>query len=366
MSFSIGIVGLPNVGKSTLFNAVTRCQVEASNYPFCTIDPNIGIVSVPDERLSILAALSHSKKITPTMIDFVDIAGLVKGASQGEGLGNQFLAHIREVKAIAHVVRCFEDENIIHVDGRINPEMDIDVINIELIMADLTTVTRRLQQTQKRAKSGDKELLEEVAFFEKVKMQLEQAIPLRRLKFTEKEAAWLADLHCLSAKPVIYIANVMENEVGKSVPNAFVKQVQMISAAENAQTIVISAKIEAEISELSSQEAAEFLKELGIAESGLKQLTKASYALLGLITYLTTGETETRAWTIIKGMKAPQAAGVIHTDFERGFIKAEIVAYQDFVEAGSLSKAREKGVLRQEGKEYVMQDGDVVEFRFNV
>lgn len=366
MGFSLGIVGLPNVGKSTLFNAITKAGAEASNYPFCTIDPNVGIVTVPDERLIVLSKISGSKALLPTAIEFVDIAGLVKGASKGEGLGNQFLANIREVSAIVHVVRCFEDSQVIHVDGSVNPIRDIDVINTELILADLQTVEKRVYAVQKKAKGQDKEAIVMFNCFTKVLDALSAGRPARTVELNEEEEKMIKQVSLLTYKPVIYAANVSEADIISGEDNDFVKKVKEFALSENNEVVVISAQIESEIAQLEENEAKEFLAEMGMKESGLALLVGSSYKLLGLITYLTTGEKETRAWTIQKGTKAPGAAGVIHTDFERGFIKAEIVAYEDLKSAGSMVKAKENGTVRLEGKEYVMHDGDVVVFKFNV
>jgi len=365
MGFSIGIVGLPNVGKSTMFNAITNAGAEASNYPFCTIDPNVGIVEVPDERLAVLGKMHSSQKIIPTAIEMVDIAGLVKGASKGEGLGNQFLANIREVNAIAHVVRCFEDPNIVHVSGNIDPARDIDIINLELIYSDLATAEKREDASAKKAKSGKPEDKLEHEIFKRIKDHLAAGKPIRSLEFSDAEKEIKKQLSFLTDKPVLYVANISEAQIKTADTDKHVQQVQKIAQAEGAQVVVISTKLESELVQLPPEEEKELLKEYGLKESGIDQLARKAYALLNLITYLTTGEKETRAWTIKKGTKAPQAAGVIHTDFEKGFIKAEVIAYEKLVEAGDWHKAMEKGWLRQEGKEYVFQDGDVVIFKFN-
>jgi ribosome-binding ATPase len=356
-----GIVGLPNVGKSTLFNAlVANAKAEAANFPFCTIEPNVGVVSVPDERLEVLAKLSNSEKIVPTRIEFVDIAGLVKGASKGEGLGNQFLANIREVDAIAHVVRCFENDDIIHVSGSIDPLRDIEVINLELALADLAQVERRIDRTRKQAKNN-KEAQIELGALEKLLADLNEGKPARLVDLTEEEAESIKSLGLLTRKPIIYAANVSEEDLAKG--NQWVEQVRQLAAAEGSKVAIVSAQVESELIELSEEEKADFLASLGVEEGGLKSLIKATYELLGLRTYLTTGPQETRAWTIISGMKAPQAAGVIHTDFEKKFIRAETIAYKDLVVSGSMTAAKEKGLVRSEGKEYVVQEGDVMLFR---
>lgn len=363
---SCGIVGLPNVGKSTLFNAITQAGAESANYPFCTIDPNVGVVEVPDPRLSKLAEIVNPERVVPTAFQFVDIAGLVKGASQGEGLGNQFLSHIREVDAIAHVVRCFDDENVTHVSGSVDPIQDIETINLELILADLETVEKRLQRVSRQLKTGEKRYRIEQAMLERIKEAFEREQPARQLAFSEEEEPLLRDLHLLTLKPVLYVANVNESDAGRGSANPLVREVQTYAAREGADVVVISGKVEAEIAELEGEDRALFLEELGLEEAGLDRLIRAAYSLLGLATYFTAGEKEVRAWTIKKGTKAPQAAGVIHSDFERGFIRAEVVAYEQLVQAGSMGRAREMGLLRLEGKDYVVQDGDVVHFRFNV
>ena len=363
----LGIVGLPNVGKSTLFNSLTKAGAESANYPFCTIDPNVGIVAVPDERLKLLGDMYQSKKVTPAVIEFVDIAGLVKGASKGEGLGNQFLSNIREVDAIVHVVRCFEDPNVIHVDGSVDPMRDIETINLELIFSDLEILERRIAKTAKAARM-DKSLEKELALQEKMKAHLE-AGKLARSFVTEDEdeLAWLAEYNLLTYKPVIFAANVAEDDLADDgASNIGVAKVREFAAKEGSEVFVICAQIEQEIAELDDDEKAMFLEDLGLKESGLEKLIKASYSLLGLISYLTAGPIESKAWTITRGTKAPQAAGKIHSDFERGFIKADVISYEDLIANGSMTAARDKGLVRSEGKEYVMQDGDVVLFKFNV
>ena len=363
----LGIVGLPNVGKSTLFNSLTKAGAESANYPFCTIDPNVGVVPVPDERLDVLTKMYNSKKTVPAVIEFVDIAGLVKGASKGEGLGNQFLSNIREVDAIVHVVRCFEDTNVVHVDGSINPLRDIETINFELIFSDVEILDRRIAKSS-RAANNNKDIAREVEFMKRIKDHLENG----KLAITfdvdgEDEEAWIADYNLLTRKPVIFAANVAEDELADDAAgNEYVQTVKEYAKEYGSEVFAVCAQIEQEISELEDDEKKMFLEELGLSESGLDKLIRASYSLLGLISYLTSGEDETRAWTIKIGTKAPQAAGKIHTDFERGFIRAEVVNYKDLVENGSMVAAKEKGLVRSEGKEYVVQDGDVVLFKFNV
>lgn len=362
----LGIVGLPNVGKSTLFNAITNAGAQSANYAFCTIEPNVGVVAVPDKRLDKLAEMYHPQKLTPATIEFVDIAGLVKGASKGEGLGNKFLSHIREVDAIIHVVRCFEDDDIIHVEGSVDPQRDIETINLELILSDIEILDRRIDRS-KKAMKGDKSLQAEVEFFERLRKELENGVNARAVEMTDEEKEMLSTVALLSSKPVIYACNMSEDDFANSIAeNARYKAVCAIAAAEGAEVLPICAELEAQIASLSKEEKEMFLADLGIEQGGLDLLIQRSYHLLGLISYLTAGEPEVRAWTITKGTKAPQAAGKIHSDFERGFIRAEVISFDELMACGTMQAAKEKGKIRSEGKEYVMQDGDIVLFRFNV
>ena len=361
----IGIVGLPNVGKSTLFNSITKAGAESANYPFCTIEPNVGIVAVPDERLQKLAEMYNTKKITPAVVEFVDIAGLVKGASKGEGLGNKFLSHIRETDAICEVVRCFEDSNVVHVDGSVDPIRDIETINLELIFADIETVNKRLDKAKKMLKA-DKKYQAEIDLLEKIKLALENGMPARQLEYNEDEKEMLKEMFLLTTKPIIYIANVSEEQLSDTENDANVNKVREYASKEKAEVIPLCVKIEDELSTLDDSDKKEMLEALGLEESGLDTLIKKSYDLLGLMSFLTAGEPEVRAWTIKKGTKAPQAAGKIHSDIERGFIKAEVISYNELIKEGSMVQAKEKGLVRQEGKEYIMQEGDIVLFKFNV
>jgi len=362
----LGIVGLPNVGKSTLFNAITKAGAEAANYPFCTIDPNVGVVEVPDRRLDKIAEMVKPRSVVPTVTEFVDIAGLVRGASTGEGLGNKFLSHIREVDALVHVVRCFNDPNVTHVEGDIGPGRDIETINTELILADIETLQKRIDRTRKMLKTHDKKYEAELQVLERIQQALDTGKPARSVALEPEEAALVRDANLLTAKPVLYAANVCEDDLPDAVGNPLVEEVRQIAAAENSEVTVVCAKIEAEIAELEDEERTDFLRALGLEESGLDRLIRAGYRLLGLITFFTAGPQEARAWTVRKGTKAPQAAGKIHSDIERGFIRAEVVSYDDLMSAGSQASAKEKGLVRLEGKEYVVRDGDVIYFRFNV
>jgi len=362
----LGIVGLPNVGKSTLFNALTKAGAESANYPFCTIEPNVGIVPVPDERLDVLTKMYDPEKTTPTTIEFVDIAGLVKGASKGEGLGNKFLSHIREVDAIVHVVRCFEDSNIVHVDGSVSPVRDIETIETELILADMEVMERRVERTRKMLKSGDKKYEIELDIYERILKALEEGNTVRTMYFDLDEKKIVDELFLITSKPVLYAGNVSEEDINLEKANPLLEELFNHAKKEGSEVMTVCAKIEEEIAQLDEEEREEFLKDLGLSESGLSKLIKKSYKLLGLISFLTAGPKEVRAWTIVEGSKAPQAAGKIHTDFERGFIRAEVIAFKELVECGSYNAAKEKGLVRSEGKDYVMKDGDVVLFRFNV
>jgi ribosome-binding ATPase len=363
----LGIVGLPNVGKSTLFNAITKAGAESANYPFCTIEPNVGVVNVPDRRLDVLEKMYNSRKKVHAVIEFYDIAGLVKGASQGEGLGNKFLSHIREVASIVHVVRAFDDPNVVHVDGSVNPVRDIETINLELIFSDIEVLDRRMEKTTKLARSGDKKAKEEFDFMERIKAHLESGKPVRTLEMTDEEANLVDGYFLLTSKPVLYAANISEEDLmSGNLENDFVRKIKEHAASENSEVIVICAKLEEELSSLEDEEKKELLSEYGLEETGLDKLISSSYKLLGLMSFLTAGVQEVRAWTIVKGTKAPQAAGKIHSDIERGFIRAEIISYDKLIDCGSEAAAKEKGFYRLEGKDYIMQEGDVVNFRFNV
>lgn len=363
----LGIVGLPNVGKSTLFNAITKAGAESANYPFCTIEPNVGVVAVPDKRLDILTDIYKPDKTTPAIIEFVDIAGLVKGASKGEGLGNKFLSHIREVDSIVHVVRCFDDKNITHVDGSVDPLRDVETINFELIFADIETVDKRIERTKKLMKGGDKKFASELELFEKIKEALEKGKQASSVDFSSEELEIMKEVSLLTMKPVIFAANVSEADLSSGYEkNEYYLKLAKYASEQNCEVMPISAQIEEEIAQLDDEEKLAFLDDLGIKESGLDRLVRASYTLLGLISYLTAGQQEVRAWTITKGTKAPQAAGKIHTDFERGFIRAEVVSFDDLIECGNINSAKEKGLVRSEGKEYTVKDGDIILFRFNV
>lgn len=362
----IGIVGLPNVGKSTLFNAITKAGAESANYPFCTIEPNVGMVTVPDKRIDVLSKMYDTLKSTYATIEFVDIAGLVKGASKGEGLGNKFLSHIRETDAIAHIVRCFDDESIVHVDGKIDPISDIETISLELIFADIEAINKRLERVEKLTKSGDKKAIQEKDLLKRLIEHLENEKPIRTFEFNDDEKSLLKDIYLLTDKKVIYVANISESQIGTEENDPYVLKVKEFAKKEGAKVVTLCAKLEEDLSELEDDDRLALMKDYGIEESGLDKLIKASYSLLGLISYLTAGKDEVRAWTIKKGTKAPQAAGKIHTDFERGFIKAEVVSYDDLIKYGSMNATKEKGLVRLEGKDYIVQDGDIILFRFNV